>query len=80
MKLIDNIRSFLYDKDYFVNIFENYIHVFNYLNLFHFSNTEITLKLEKFTLKIKGANLSISKMMEKEILIEGIIENVEFIR
>ena len=76
MKIIDNIKSFLYDKDYFINIFENYIYVFNYLDLNHFSDKEISLKLENFDVDIIGKDLSIIKMMDKEILIEGSIEKV----
>ncbi len=76
MKIIDNIKSFLYDKDYFINIFENYIYVFNYLDLNHFSDKEISLKLENFNVDIIGKDLSIIKMMDKEILIEGYIEKV----
>lgn len=76
MKIIDNIKSFLYDKDYFINIFENYIYIFNYLDLNHFSDKEISLKLENFNVDIIGKDLSIIKMMDKEILIEGYIEKV----
>ena len=83
MKIIDNIRSFLYDKDYFINIFEDYIYVFNYFDLNHFSDHNINLKLEKFNLTINGENLYIlstkpfvKKFMEKEILIQGRIEKV----
>ena len=76
MKIIDNIKSFLYDKNYFINIFENYIYVFNYLDLNHFSDKEISLKLENFNVDIIGKDLSIIKMMDKEILIEGYIEKV----
>ena len=76
MKIIDNIKSFLYDKDYFINIFEDYIYVFNYLDLNHFSDHNINLKLEKFNLNIEGKDLTIVTMMEKEILIQGRIEKV----
>lgn len=76
MKIIDNIRSFLYDKDYFINIFEDYVYVFNYLDLNHFSDKEINLKMENFNVVIEGKDLSIVKMFEKEILIQGVIEKV----
>lgn len=80
MKMIDNIKSFLYDKDYFINIFDNYIHVFNYLDLNHFSDDQISLKMQEFTLIINGQNLCIVKMMEKEILIQGTIEGTKIKR
>lgn len=80
MKIIDNIKSFLYDKDYFINIFDKYIHVFNYLDLNHFSDEQISLKMENFNLIINGKELIIVKMMEKELLIQGIIEGIQIKR
>ncbi len=76
MKLWENIKSFLYDKDYFISLFDNYVYVFNYVDLLHFSQKEINLQVETFKVAIIGQNLSIVKMMEKEILIEGNIEQV----
>ncbi len=76
MKILENIRSFLYDKEYFINIFDNYVYVFNYLDLINFSETAIQLQMENFKVAVEGENLSIVKMMEKEILIEGTIKKV----
>ena len=77
MKMINNIKSFLYDKDYFINVFGNYVYVFNYQDLNHFSDTQINLQLEKFKIIIMGQNLCIVKMMEKEILVQGKIEGIK---
>ena len=76
MKMINNIKSFLYDKDYFINVFDNYVYVFNYQDLNHFSDTQINLQLEKFKIIIMGQNLCIVKMMEKEILVQGKIGKI----
>lgn len=76
MKILENIKSFLYDKEYFINIFDNYVYVFNYLDLINFSETAIQLQMENFKVAVEGENLSIVKMMEKEILIEGTIKKV----
>ena len=77
MKMINNIKSFLYDKDYFINVFDNYVYVFNYQDLNNFSDTQINLQLEKFKIIIMGQNLCIVKMMEKEILVQGKIEGIK---
>lgn len=79
MKMINNIKSFLYDKDYFINVFDNYVYVFNYQDLNHFSDTQINLQLEKFNIIIMGQNLCIVKMMEKEILVQGKIEGIKLV-
>lgn len=77
MKIINNIKSFLYDKDYFINYFDNCVYVFNYQDLNHFSESEVNLQMDNFSIVIKGQNLSIVKMMSKEILIQGIIEGIK---
>ena len=80
MKIVNDIKSFLYDKDYFINIYENVVYVFNYLDLLSFSDQEIDLQLEQFKIKINGNNLIIVKMMEKEILVKGNIESLKLIK
>lgn len=77
MLMLNNIKNYLYDKKYFINLFDNYIHVFNYLKLLKFSNDEVSLQLEFFILNIKGNNLFITKMTNNEILIKGDVLGLE---
>lgn len=80
MLMINNIKNYLYDKKYFINLFDNYIHVFNYFKLLKFNNKEIDLKLENFILKIKGQDLFITKMTNNEILIKGVVLGLEILK
>ena len=80
MKMIENLKNFLEDKTYYIDIFENNIHAFNYQKLLKLSGKEISLKFEKFILEIKGDNLKIKQMDNVEILIYGLIDNVRFER
>ncbi len=79
MHIKDNLINFLYDKNYFINIYEEYIHVFNYVELISLASNKIILKLEKFKLIINGQELFITKMIPNEILIKGSINSVEFL-
>lgn len=79
MKIVNNIKSFLYDKQYFINIFDNCVHVFNYLDLESFSDDYINLRMDTFKLRVKGSNLAIVKMEEREILVRGEISGVEMV-
>ena len=76
MHIKDTLINFLYDKEYFISIYENYIHVFNYEELVSLTSKLIILKMDKFNLEIKGDNLFITKMEKREILIKGSILNV----
>ncbi len=71
MLMIDNIKNYLYDKKYFINVFDNYIHVFNYLKMEDFNSQNIIFKMPEFKLIIKGNNFLITKMLHNEILIKG---------
>lgn len=76
MHMKENLINFLYDKEYFINIYDGFIHVFNYKELISLNNKKIILKMEKFILTISGEYLFITKMMPNEILIKGDIKNV----
>ena len=76
MHIWANLQNFLYDKDYFISIYDTYIHVFNYKDLVSLTSKLIVLKMDKFSLEIKGEDLFITKMMPNEILIKGVIKNV----
>ena len=76
MRLMDALSDFLYDKNYFINIFDNIIHIYRYLELKKLSSQEIILKMEDFTLNISGDDLFIKQMNKDEILITGLITNI----
>ena len=78
MHMKDNLINFLYDKKYFINIYDEYIHVFNYQELVSLTSEKIVLKLEEFKLNIMGSVLFITKMLPNEILIKGKVSKVEF--
>lgn len=76
MHIKDTLVNFLYDKEYFISIYNNFIHVFNYKELISLTSKLVILKLDKFKLEIKGEDLFITKMVSNEILIRGVIKNV----
>mgnify|MGYP000023715205 FL=1 len=76
MHIKDTLVNFLYDKEYFISIYDNFIHVFNYKELISLTSKLVILKLDKFKLEIKGEDLFITKMVSNEILIRGVIKNV----
>ena len=79
MKIIDNLRDFLEDREYYIDIFDDKLHVYNYKKLLKLNSKNIQLKFEKFILDIKGDNLKIIEMNKIEILIKGIIDTVRII-
>ncbi len=80
MRIIKNLTNFLKDQDYYIDIFNNCLHVYSYENLISLSDKLIELKLKEFTLQISGENLIIETMDNHEILIKGLLNDVRFIR
>lgn len=80
MRIIKNLQNFLMDQEYYIDIFNNFLHVYYYETLISLSETLIELKLKEFVLAIEGNDLIVSKMDNHEILIKGLINNVRFIR
>ena len=78
MHIKENLINFLYDKNYFINIYDEYIHIFNYRELISLSSKKIIVKMESFKININGTDLFITKMLPNEILIKGNIVKVEF--
>lgn len=79
MHMKDSLINFLYDKKYFINIYDEYIHVFNYEELISLSSKKIELRFSSFKLIIDGENLFINKMLSNEMLIKGVINKVGFV-
>ena len=80
MKIINNLRDFLTDKEYYIDIFENNLHAFNYQKLLRLNDNIVELRFEKFDLEIKGSNIKIKEMNNNEILVNGIIDIVKIKR
>lgn len=80
MRIMKNLQNFLYDQEYFIDIFQNCLHVYYYEELLSLSDTLIELKLKEFILVIEGENLIISSMDKHEMLIKGKINNMRFKR
>lgn len=77
MNIRDNIANYLFDREYVVCTYDNYVYVFNYKYLESFSDSSITLKLEKKRVKVLGGDLAIVRITKEEILIRGEIKDIE---
>ena len=76
MNIKDNIKNYLFDKDYIICTYEDYVYVFNYTYLDSFNLKKIILRLPKKHVTINGNNLKIIKITKEEILINGLIRGI----
>ena len=77
MNIRNNIINYLFDKNYCICTYDNYLYVYKYNYLESFSDNMIMLKLNNKNIIINGLELTIVKITDTEILIRGIIKNIE---
>ena len=51
------MKNFLLDQDYYIDIFQDFIHVFNYIDILKLEETKVILDMPNFNLEIKGQDL-----------------------
>lgn len=76
--MLRDLRNYILEKDFRVNYIENKLDVVNYISIDHFSDEKVMIRYNGGILVIKGDNLIISKLLDDELLISGIIKAIEF--
>ncbi len=80
MHLYKTMKSFLFDKDYFIDVWDKCIHVFGFIDIDVLEEQKISLVLEHFKIEILGQDFRVLKLTKKEILIEGNLNTIKVIR
>lgn len=76
--MLNHLRTYILENEFKITILMGRIDIVNYLEIDHFDNTKIIVRFEKGIVIIKGENLTISKLLNDELLILGKIKAVEF--
>lgn len=58
---------------------QNHLYIENHRELILFTENELKLKLHKGYVRITGESFVLKTMLQQEILLEGLIKNIEFI-
>lgn len=77
--MFDRLNNYINDYNFELTITDKYIHIKNYQRLISLENNFISFKTTSKKINIKGANLTPNKLLDKEILIKGEINNIEVI-
>ncbi len=71
MNFRSNIENFLYDKLYFISMFENKLHIYSFNKVIKLNKSNIILEFDNFILNIKGDKLEFKKLLKNEMLLSG---------
>lgn len=78
----NGLRSYILEDEFKVTILINKINIVNFKEMGHFDNNKVIVRYMKndnnHNLIIKGRNLVVSKLKRCEVLIEGVIDALEF--
>jgi hypothetical protein len=77
--ILNNIRNYLNNKTYNINISKNQLYINNYHKIDNINDKNISIIFEDFILKVEGINIKVNKMIDKEILFNGQIESIKII-
>lgn len=76
--MLNHLRTYILENEFKITVFTNKIDILNYLEIDHFDDTKIIVRHNKGLVIVKGENLTISKLLNDELLILGQIKNLEF--
>lgn len=75
--MFKDLTNIIHNKIFKIIILNNTIDIYNYEDILVFEDNQILIKLDNKLIKIKGNNLSITRLENKEVQIEGEIINIE---
>lgn len=76
--MLKDLRNYIFENEFRINIINGKIDIINYQTIDHFDDKRIIIEHESGIITVKGQNLTISKLLNDEVLISGTIEAVEF--
>ena len=76
MKLFNDIRNFIEDNSFKIIIYNNKINIINYKEIIDITPSSIQIRCDKI-INVLGEKLCIIKLLDKEILIKGIIRDIK---
>ena len=77
--MLRDLRNYILENDFRINYIKNKLNIINYEYIDHCSDDKVMIRYSEGVLVIKGENLIISKLLDDEILISGIIKTIELL-
>ena len=75
--MLRDLRNYILEKDFRINYIKNKLNIVNYECIDHFCDETVMIRYSDGVLVVKGESLIISKLLDDEILISGIIKVIE---
>ncbi len=75
--MFERVREYIKDDEFRLVLFRNRVYITNYLEILTLNNKRISINNGNNLIVIKGEDLVLNKLLDKEILITGKILTIE---
>ena len=75
--MINKIKDYINDREFRMTIFVDRIHIINYLKILSLEDERVSFLTNKGRVVIKGTNLCLNKLLDDEVLVSGVVSNIE---
>ena len=72
-----NLTDIVFDTRFKITVMEDIIDINNYEDILIFDDDKVLIKAKDKTIKVIGSSLIITRLLNKEVLIEGKIKSIE---
>lgn len=72
-----NLTDIVFDTRFKITVMEDIIDINNYEDILVFDDDKVLIKAKDKTIKVIGSSLIITRLLNKEVLIEGKIKSIE---
>ena len=79
MHIYKTINNFLLDQNYYIDLWQENIHIYGFQKIDVLQENRAVFVLEKFTLEILGKNFRVLKLTNKEILLQGSLKEMRIL-
>lgn len=73
---MNRLDNYLYDREYKIIVKDGFVDIVNYDEIVDFTLTKISVRYKNKIIIVEGRDLTISKMIDNEVLVVGNIEVV----
>ena len=77
MNIIKNMKNYILEDEFQLRLLNNRINIVNYTSIGHFDNNKVIVRYENGEILIKGEKISVTKLLDDEILIIGEFKSIE---
>ena len=79
MHIYKTIKNFLFDQEYFIDLWQENIHIYGFKKIDVLQENRAVFVLEKFSLEILGKDFRVLKLTNKEILLQGSLKEMRIL-